>query len=116
MRQPSLALLANAPSSPALPVGLGAYSQGMESAVAIEVTDRDTAAMDRRVMTAMLTPVDMAALWRLAQARQQGDMDGFGTGIAGCWLHVKPVSCILRMCKIGGGVMAHMQNLERLEG
>lgn len=119
MRQPSLALLRLMRlSSPALPVGAYAYSQGMESAVAIEwVTDRDTAAQwIEGVMTAMLTPVDMAALWRLAQARQQGDLDGFWHWNR--WLLASRETSELHFedVQLGAALWRILQNLERLEG
>ncbi len=66
-------------ASPALPVGAYAYSQGMESAVdAGYVHDRDTAAVwIAGLLEHMLVPVDLAALWRMAQAINANDEGRF---------------------------------------
>ncbi len=104
-------------ASPALPVGAYAYSQGMESAVAVGfVHDQASAARwIEAILTQMLTPVDLAALWRLASARQAGDDEAFWRWNA--WLLASRETQELHFedVQMGAALWRILHNLDRLD-
>lgn len=119
MSTPPLALLRLMRlASPALPVGAYAYSQGMESAVAVEyVHDANSAARwIESILTHMLTPVDLAALWRLSIAREQSDLAQFWQW--NDWLLASRETYELHFedTQMGAALWRILQNLDRLEG
>jgi urease accessory protein len=119
MSTPSLALLRLLRlSSPALPVGAYAYSQGMESAVAIDyVHDANSAAAwIESILKHMLTPVDLAALARLAVARQNNDMASFWRW--NDWLLASRETLELHFedTQMGAALWRILHNLDRLDG
>lgn len=105
-------------ASPTLPVGAYAYSQGMESAVAVGVVhDRDSAAAwIEGVLRHMVMPVDLAALWRLANARANGDEAGFL--LWNRWLLASRETFELHFedVQMGAALWRILLNLERLQG
>lgn len=105
-------------ASPALPVGAYAYSQGMESAVAAEfVHDQSSAtAWIGGILTHMLTPVDLAALWRLTQSRERGDVETFWQW--NDWLLASRETQELHFedVQMGAALWRILHNLDRLEG
>lgn len=119
MSTPSLALLRLMRlASPALPVGAYAYSQGMESAVAVEyVHDAKSAAeWIESILTQMLTPVDLTALWRLALARESGDVTQFWYW--NDWLLASRETQELHFedTQMGAALWRILLNLDRLQG
>lgn len=105
-------------ASPALPVGAYAYSQGMESAVSVGyVHDRQSAAVwIEGILTQMLTPVDLAALWRLGQARESGDAAAFWYW--NDWLLASREAQELHFedVQMGAALWRILHNLDRLQG
>lgn len=105
-------------ASPALPVGAYAYSQGMESAVAAEfVRDQvSAAAWIEGILLHMLTPVDLAALWRLASAREADDLDAFWRW--NDWLLASRETQELHFedVQMGAALWRILHNLDRLQG